>query len=100
MVIDFDKLEGFQWDQGNIDKNPRKHGVTNLESEQIFFNEPLIVTSDTIHSTGEEKRFYALGRTDNEKYLTVVFTLRKNLIRIISARIMSKKEKEIYYEKT
>jgi uncharacterized DUF497 family protein len=100
MVIDFEKFEGFQWDKGNIDKNSRKHGVTNLESEQIFFNEPLIVTSDTIHSTGEEKRFYALGRTDNEKYLTVVFTLRENLIRIISARIMSKKEKEIYNEKT
>ncbi|MBN8584308.1 MAG: BrnT family toxin [Ignavibacteria bacterium] len=100
MLIVFDKIEGFQWDKGNIDKNLRKHGVTNLESEQIFFNDPLIVSSDTVHSTGEEKRFYALGRTDNEKYLTVVFTLRENLIRIISARKMSKKEKEIYNEKT
>ena len=100
MLIVFFFFLGFQWDKGNIDKNLRKHGVTNLESEQIFFNDPLIVSSDTVLSTGEEKRFYALGRTDNEKYLTVVFTLRENLIRIISARKMSKKEKEIYNEKT
>jgi len=100
MLINFEKIEGFQWDRGNIEKNPHKHGVTNIESEQIFFNEPLIITSDIIHSTYKEKRYYALGKTDNEKYLTVVFTLRENLIRIISARIMSKKEKEIYNEKT
>lgn len=98
-MIDFEKIEGFQWDRGNIEKNPRKHGISNIESEQIFFNEPLIVTGDIVHSTTKEKRYYALGRTDSEKYLSVVFTLRENLIRIISARIMSKKEKEIYYEK-
>ncbi len=100
MLIDIKKIEGFRWDRGNIEKNPRKHGVANIESEQIFFNEPLIKTSDIIHSTHKEKRYYALGKTDNEKYLTVVFTLKENLIRIISARIMSKKEKEIYDEKT
>ncbi len=99
-MIEFDKIEGFQWDKGNIDKNLQKHGISNNESEQIFFNEPLIVAGDTIHSTSEEIRYFALGKTDSNKLLTVVFTIRENLIRIISARLMSKKEKEFYHEKT
>lgn len=100
MIVGFDKIEGFEWDSGNLDKNPQKHGVSNIESEQIFFNVPLIVSEDNFHSTEAEKRYFALGKTDNEKFITVVFTLRKSLIRIISARKMSKKEKEIYNEKT
>ena len=98
-MIDFEKIEGFQWDRGNNDKNPRKHGITNLESEQIFFNEPIVVTNDISHSSGKEKRYFALGKTDTGKYLTVVFTIREYRIRKISARLMSKKEREIYNEK-
>lgn len=99
-MIKFDKIEGFQWDKGNIDKNLQKHGISNNESEQIFFNEPLIVAGDIIHSTSDEIRYFALGKTNSNKQLTVIFTIRENLIRIISARLMSKKEKEIYHEKT
>lgn len=100
-MIKFDKIEGFQWDKGNIDKNLQKHGISNNESEQIFFNEPLIVAGwESIHSTSDEIRYFALGKTNSNKQLTVIFTIRENLIRIISARLMSKKEKEIYHEKT
>ena len=67
------------------------------ECEEIFFNQPLIVADDEKHS-GNEKRFYALGKTDRGKRLFIVFTLRDNKIRIISVRGMSKKERSIYAE--
>lgn len=93
----FEKCEGFQWDSGNSNKNFYKHKVSNAECEQIFFNQPIIVLDDTKHSE-DENRFYLLGRTDQERFLFVVFTIRKILIRIISARDMNKKEREIYNE--
>lgn len=86
---------GFQWDDGNSDKNWISHQVTKSECEQIFFNQPLLVEDDEKHSK-TEIRYYALGRTDNERKLFIVFTIRENLIRIISARDMSKKEREVY----
>ena len=42
-MIGFHKLTGFQWDNGNVEKNWLKHGVTNAESEQVFFNDPLVI---------------------------------------------------------
>lgn len=86
---------GFDWDKGNIEKNRIKHDVAPSECEQIFFNRPLLIHDDTLHSA-EEQRFYALGRTDMDRRLFVVFTVRENLIRIISARDMSRKERRIY----
>ena len=86
---------GFDWDKGNIDKNWLKHKVSPAECEQIFFNHPLVVQDDIVHSK-TEKRFYALGRTDSRRTLFIVFTVRNSLIRIISARDMSRKEREEY----
>lgn len=91
----FQRCLGFDWDKGNIDKNWLKHKVTTVECEQIFFNQPLVIQSDIIHSKSE-KRFYALGKTDSKRTLFIAFTVRNNLIRVISARDMSKKEKEVY----
>ncbi|MBK7103664.1 MAG: BrnT family toxin [Ignavibacteriae bacterium] len=93
----FDNIEGFQWDNGNIEKNWLKHQVLHIECEQIFFNEPLIVADDVNHSE-KENRWFALGRTDSDRKIFTVFTIRKNLIRIISARDMNKKEKRKYNE--
>ena len=89
--------EGFEWDQGNSEKNWILHQVARSECEQVFFNEPLIVVDDTKHSQ-TEKRWFVLGKTDTELLLFIVFTIRNKLIRIISARDMNKKEKEISYE--
>ncbi len=94
----FQKVEGFQWDEGNIDKNWLKHKVLHLECEQIFFNKPLIVVDDKEHSD-QEKRWFALGRTNANRKLFVAFTTRSNNIRVISARDMNKKEKRVYNEK-
>ncbi len=89
---------GFHWDRANMNKNWLKHKVSNNECEQIFFNEALLVYKDMKHSVSEN-RWYALGKTDLDRYLFVVFTIRESLIRIISARDMHKKEREIYYGK-
>ena len=87
--------QGFQWDKGNSLKNWLKHRVTEGEAEQSFFNEPLLLSIDDGHSL-QENRFLALGHTDGERYLIIVFTVRKDLVRIISARDMNKKEREAY----
>ncbi|WP_456480441.1 BrnT family toxin [Nautilia sp.] len=94
-----DDVVGFEWDDGNIYKNEKKHGVKWQEIEVVFFNEPLLIYEDFKHSK-DECRCYALGKTDDEKTLFVVFTKRNKKIRVISARKMNKKEKEIYEKNT
>ena len=86
---------GFDWDEGNVDKNWLKHKVSPTECEQIFFNRPLVIQDDTMHSK-TEKRFYALGKTDLKRTLFIAFTVRNDFIRVISARDMSRKEREVY----
>ena len=93
----FEKCDGFQWDKGNSNKSLLKHNVTNPECEQVFFNQPIIVANDLNHSI-EEDRWFLLGRTDQDRFLFVVFTIREELVRVISARDMNKKEREIYNE--
>jgi hypothetical protein len=94
--FNFSEIVGFDWDSGNIDKNWGKHRVAFWESEEIFFNRPLLLQSDDKHSGKDEVRYYALGKTNKNRLLFEAFTIRKNKIRIISARTMSKKEKIIY----
>lgn len=89
--------EGFDWDKGNELKNWEIHSVKKTESEQVFFNQPLLVF-DTYAQNGE-MRFLALGVTNERRFLTVIFTVRKKkLIRVISARDMSRKERKAYEE--
>ena len=89
-------IKGFQWDEGNSSKNERKHGVTDRESEEVFFNKPLIIARSVKGSP--EIRYAALGKTYGSRLLAVVFTLRPNRVRVISARPMSKSERELYEE--
>ena len=94
----FDRLAretGFDWDQANAPKILERHGVTPGDCEQVFFNEPLLVAPDARHS-GAEERWAALGRTAVGRPLTVVFTFRGGRIRPISARDMSRKERQRY----
>lgn len=96
-MIDFERVEGFEWDDGNARKSADKHGVSQAEAEQIFFNAPLLLLDDKRHRA-LEVRFHAYGKTNGNRLLQVSFTLRAEgrLIRIISARNMSRKEKAAY----
>ncbi len=91
-------IVGFHWDEGNVDKKRDRHNVENWECEQVFFNAPLLIIDDSRHSATEE-RWAAFGYTDEGRLLTVIFTKRGSLIRIISARDMSRKERRFYEEK-
>ena len=95
-MIDLSNVVGFDWDDGNARKNER-HGVTAAETEQVFFHALLLLLDDPRHSDSEV-RYHALGKTGEARRLHLSFTLRSNatLIRVISARDMSRKEKVIY----
>jgi uncharacterized DUF497 family protein len=96
-MIDLDQITGFDRDDGNSRKSADKHAVSQAEAEGVFFNDPLIVVEDSKHSE-TEPRFNALGRTAQNRLLHITFTLRQNgtSIRVISARDMHRKEKNIY----
>ena len=95
-MIDFAKISGFDWDEGNARKNER-HGVSREEAEEAFFETPLLILDDPRHSA-LEARYHALGKTFEARRLHLSFTLRQEgtLIRVISARDMSRKERAIY----
>ncbi len=92
---DLVQCSGFQWVVGNADKNWDLHEVSQGECEQVFFNRPLLVAPDIEHSQ-REPRYAALGQTNAARQLAVVFTIRGTLIRVISARDMSRRERRIY----
>ncbi len=89
------EFEGFDWDDGNVEKNWLAHQVTPQEAEQVFFNRPLVVAVDVKHSRSE-KRYLVLGQTDEDRPLFIAFTMRKRRIRVISARDMHRKERKVY----
>jgi uncharacterized DUF497 family protein len=95
-MIDLSSVVAFEWDDGNARKNER-HGVSMAEAEQVFFNAPLRLLHDEKHSQAES-RFHALGKTHAGRELHIVFTLRNDnqLIRVISARDMHRKERTLY----
>jgi uncharacterized protein len=98
-MIEWTRVVGFDWDAGNARKSADKHSVTQSEAEQAFFNQPLLILEDDRHSFAEA-RFHALGHTDEDRRLQITFTLRREatLIRVISARAMSARER-LAYEK-
>ncbi len=100
-MVDLARIEGFDWDEGNARKSIDKHQVSQGEAEQIFFNDPLLISEDVSHSV-RELRLHALGRTDSGRLLHLTFTLRNDgrLIRVISARPMHRKERVRYEQES
>jgi uncharacterized DUF497 family protein len=90
-----DACEGFDWDYANVHKNCDSHGVTAAECEQVFFNIPLLLSDDLVHGDSEDG-YLVLGRSDSNRKLFLVFTVRGKLIRVISARDMTKRERGFY----
>ncbi|ELR96276.1 BrnT family toxin [Gloeocapsa sp. PCC 73106] len=86
-------IEGFDWDEGNSTKC-QKHGVSTEKIEELFQTQ-LYVAPDIKHSQDEE-RFFAVGRLPSGRPMFVVFKIRNNLIRPISARYMHEKEIKQY----
>ena len=97
-MIDLSKFTGFNWDKGNIDKSYAKHGITPNEAEEVFLDEDILLLEDIKHSEQEE-RFEAIGKIIKGDILFLAFTVRKDKIRIISARKANKKERRQYEQK-
>lgn len=96
--MELEHCEGFEWDDGNSNKNWHLHRVTDGECEEIFFNLPLIAAIERLRKSAET-RYFALGKTDTGRRLFVAFTIRNKLVRVISARDMNKAEVRRYEEK-
>ena len=85
----------FEWDENKNTINKVKHKIS-FETASLVFNDPnYIEMYDFEHST-EEDRFVAVGKV--EEVLFVVFTERKDAIRLISARIATNAERGLYYD--
>lgn len=89
------ELLEFEWNKGNIEKNLKKHNVTNKEAEEVFKSEETFIFKDESHSQKED-RYGIFGKTANGRLLSVVFTLRKDKVRIITVRDMSRKERKAH----
>lgn len=94
MSSDFDwsKIEGFDWDTGNL-HHIKRHNVYQEECEEAFLNKQPAVTADETHSQREE-RYRIYGQTNTGRMLFMIITIRKNKIRVISARDQNKKERK------
>jgi hypothetical protein len=95
MIEQLAQCTGFDWDEGNREKNWIRHRVSMAECEQVFLNLPFVVAPDETHSD-VEPRYYVLGRTDAGRRLFVVATIRGTSIRVTSARDMSRRERKEY----
>lgn len=87
---------GFDWDAGNERKSEDKHGVSQAAAEQVFSNVPILFGAT--YGRGGEDRSLAYGKTDAGRLLTIAFTIRGDLVRVISARPMRREEREFYGE--
>jgi len=94
-MIELNDIEGFDWDEGNKQKSYKKHNVSIKEAEEVFNSQPFIVLRTAYLN---EERFQMFGES-KKRLITIIFTIRKTKIRIISAREMSKKERNFYEDK-
>ncbi len=88
-------IEEFEWDEGNKEKNWKKHHVSVKECEEVFFNSPRIVWRDVKHSEKEE-RFIIFGKTNMGRGIHVAYVVRRGKVRVISARDQNKNERRFY----
>jgi uncharacterized protein len=85
----------FEWDTQKAKLNYEKHCVSFDEAKTVFNDPYSITTLDSEHSVDEE-RFIDLGLSAQGRLLVVVYTERKESIRIISSRNATKRETQIY----
>ncbi len=87
----------FTWDPAKAAANLRKHGVSFIEASTAFADSLSATIPDPDHSVGEE-RFVLMGLSDRGRLLVVAHVERGDLIRIISARLASRRERKTYEE--
>jgi uncharacterized protein len=89
----------FEWDANKAKQNLKKHGVSFREASTVFADSLARTIHDPLHSEDED-RFVNLGESNRGRLLVVVFTDRGDSIRIISARVATRRERKDYEEGT
>jgi uncharacterized protein len=85
----------FEWDDAKALANRGKHGVT-FEEATTAFQDPFLITFfDEDHSDYED-RLISIGLSERQRLLLIIHTDRSGIIRIISTRLTTRKEREIY----
>jgi uncharacterized DUF497 family protein len=87
-----DRLGGFEWDEHNIG-HVALHGVTPMEVEQITGRRHVVIPAAAVR---DEKRWKLFGRTTAGRYLVVVFTIRHNRMRTVTAYTMNQAERSTH----
>jgi uncharacterized DUF497 family protein len=87
----------YEWDENKATKNLAKHGVSFTEAKTIF-DDPLYVDFYDLDHSEDEERYLIVGESNRGRLLIVSYTERRELIRIISAREVTKSEREAYEE--
>ena len=87
----------FEWDKNKAEKNLTKHCILFDEAKTVF-NDPYFVDFYDPDHSGEEHRYIIIGHSEQRRLLVVSYTERKNVIRLISAREATKREREAYEE--
>ncbi|MCX7408885.1 MAG: BrnT family toxin [Planctomycetales bacterium] len=87
----------FEWDEEKAQINLKKHGVSFEEAGSVFASRLSLTIADPLHSD-EEDRFVTLGESSSGRLLVVVSTDRGETVRIISARVATRRERKNYEE--
>jgi uncharacterized DUF497 family protein len=90
------KLE-FDWDERKAASNEKKHGVTFDEATTVFYDPLAVIFDDEAHSEGEQREII-IGHSARNRLLLVCFTERHEVIRLISARLATRRERQDYEE--
>lgn len=85
----------FEWDDEKADNNEREHNVSFIEAATVFDDDLAIVLADPDHSF-DEFRLLILGESSQGRLLVVSYTEQDDVIRIISARIPTHRERQDY----
>ena len=85
----------FEWERWNVQKNETKHGVSTLEAESAFHDPGYQLFADGEHFTQTEKRYILYGRSVENRVLMIGFTVRGPVVRVITARPASRKERKV-----
>ena len=85
----------FEWDQSKAIANLKKHGISFEEAKTVFDNPLAVIFDDEAHSI-DERREIIIGHSQQNRFLLIAFTERSSRIRIISARLATRKEREDY----
>lgn len=86
------QLEGFDWDLANV-SHIMRHGVTPDEVESVVGRPHVVIPAQTIQG---ETRWKLFGKTAAERRLTVVFAIRQNRFRAVTAYPMNASERRKY----